>query len=691
MKDYKTEQIRNVVLLGHGGTGKTSLAEAAAFVSGATTRIGRVDDGTAISDFEPDEVRRKISLSLSLVPCEWSNHKINLIDCPGYADFVGEVKSGIAAADLGAVVVDAVAGLQVGTEQSWLHADEAKLPRVLFVNRMDRENANYQQAIDQLQGRYGKRIAPLGLPIGSQDSFAGVVDLLQRKAYLGEKGTPADVPADLTDAVEAAREQLIEAVCEADDDVLAKYLNGEELSEEELTAALRKGVASGATYPVFAGSSARNIGISRFLDVLVQYCPSPAEVAPRRAQGRSGEEELTADASGALAALVFKMAADQFVGKLTYLRVLSGTMRGDSHVWNANHESDERVGQLIVLRGKTQDHVPSLAAGDIGALAKLAHTVTGDTLCAKEHALKLPPIDFPRPPFNVAVTPKGKADVDKLGPSLQRIAEEDPTLVVHREEMTGETIISGMGEAHVEVAAERMKRKFGVEVDLHTPRVPYRETVTASVDSEYIHKKQTGGHGQYARVSIKVEPNRGGGFQFVDKVVGGAVPRNYIPAVEKGVAEAMHEGALAHFPMVDVRVTLFDGKEHPVDSSEMAFKLAGSQALKQGALKANPVLLEPIMSLRIRVPESNTGDVMSDLNGKRAKVHGMSPDDGGTTVIDAEAPLAEILRYATDLRSITQGRGSFEMQFDHYEDVPQHIAQKVIAEAQKAREATTHG
>jgi len=683
MKEYTTDAIRNAVLLGHGGTGKTSLAETAAFLSGLTTRMGKVDEGNTVSDFEPDEVKRKISLSLSLVPCEWSNAKINIIDTPGYADFVGEVKSGIAAADFGVLVVDAVSGLQVGTEQAWMNAEEARLPRVIFVNRMDRENANFQQAVDQLQGRYGKQVAPLLVPIGAQDSFAGVVNVLQRKAYMGDKGTPADVPADMAQAVEAAREQFVEAVCEADDDVMAKYLEGEDLSEEELTGALRKGLATGAVHVIVAGSATKNIGIAKLLDALVEYAPSPAAVTPRTADGKGGEQQLKADASGPLAAFVFKTAADPFVGKLTYLRVLSGTLRGDSHVWNANQDGDERVGQLIVLKGKTQDHVPALAAGDIGALAKLAHTVTGDTLCAKEHPLKLPPVQFPRPPFNVAVTPKGKADVDKLGPSLQRIAEEDPTLLVRRDETTGETIISGMGEAHVEVAAEKMKRKFGVEVDMHPPRVPYRETVTTSVDSEYIHKKQTGGHGQYARVAIKVEPNKGGGFEFVDKVVGGAVPRNYIPAVEKGVHEAMQEGALAHFPMVDVRVTLFDGKEHPVDSSEMAFKLAGSQALKQGALKANPVLLEPIVTMKIRVPETYTGDVMSDLNGKRAKVHGMNPESNGTTVIDAEAPLAEVLRYATDLRSITQGRGSFEMEFDHYEEVPQHIAQKVISEANK--------
>jgi elongation factor G len=683
MKEYKTDQIRNIVLLGHGATGKTSLAEAALFASGGTTRMGRVDDGSTVSDFEPDEVKRRISLSLALIPCEWASHKINIIDCPGYADFVGEVKSGIAAADLGVVVVDAVSGLQVGTEQAWLHADQAHLPRIIFVNRMDRENANFQQAVDQLQARYGKRVAPLVLPIGAQDGFAGVVNLIERKAYTGDKGATSEIPVEMVAAVDAAREQLIEAVCESDDDVMSKYLEGEELSEEELTAALRKGIAAGQAYPLFAGSSTKNIGITKFLDTLVRDCPSPADVPPRTATAAGGDEPLKADAEAPLAAFVFKTAADPFVGKLTYLRVVSGTLKGDSHAWNANQGADERIGQLIVLRGKTQDHVPALTAGDIGALAKLAHTNTGDTLCSKEHAVTLPRLKFPRPPFNLAVTPKGKADVDKMGPSLQRIAEEDPTLQVRREETTGETIISGMGETHVEVAAEKMKRKFGVEVDLHAPRVPYRETVTSSVDSEYIHKKQTGGHGQYARVAIKVEPNRGGGFEFVDKVVGGAVPRNYIPAVEKGVHEALQDGALAHFPMVDLRVTLFDGKEHPVDSSEMAFKLAGSQALKQGALKANPVLLEPIMSMQIRVPESNTGDVMSDLNGKRAKVHGMTPEEGGTTVIDAEAPLAEVLRYATDLRSITQGRGSFEMQFDHYEEVPQHIAQKVIAEANK--------
>jgi elongation factor G len=684
MKEYKTDQIRNVVLLGHGGTGKTSLAEAALFASGAIGRLGRVDDGSTTSDFEPDEVKRKISISLALAPVEWGGAKINLIDTPGYTDFVGEVRSGIRAADLGCVVVDAVGGLQVGTESAWANADRERLPRVVMINRMDRENANFDQALRQLQDRWGKRIAPLTLPIGSQDSFSGVVNVLEGKAHSGDKGTAGDVPADMSAAVAAAREQLIEAVCEADDDLMSKYLEGEELSEDELRVALRKGIAAGIVVPVFAGSATKLTGVSTFLDAVVANCPSPADVAARTTEDG---QELPADAAGALAAFVFKTAADPFVGRLTYLRVISGTFRADSHVWNANRSADERIGNVLVLRGKTQEQVPALAAGDIGAVAKLAQTVTGDTLATKEKPIKMPAVEYPRPPYNLAVTPKGKADVDKMGPSLQRIAEEDPTLNVHRDETTGEMVISGMGETHIEVAAERLKRKFNVEVDLHQPKVPYRETVTTKVDSEYIHKKQTGGHGQYARVAIKVEPNRGKGYEFVDAVVGGAVPRNFIPAVEKGVHEAMNEGALAHFPMVDVKVTLYDGKEHPVDSSEMAFKLAGSQALKQGAQKANPVLLEPIVTMKIRVPESNTGDVMSDLNGKRAKVHGMSPEDGGMTVIDAEAPLAEVQRYATDLRSITQGRGSFEMEFDHYEEAPAHIAQKVIAEANKQASA----
>lgn len=687
MKEYHTERIRNLVLLGHGGTGKTSLTEAALFVSGAVSRLGRVDEGNTTSDYDPDEVKRKISINLSLIPCEWRDHKINLIDTPGYADFVGEVQSGVYGADAALIVVDASAGVQVGTESAWARADGRTLPRLVFVNRMDRENANFDQVLASLRGAFGKRVAPLQVPVGAQDSFQGVVDLIEMKAYTGDKAGEGPVPDGID--IAAYREQLVEAIAETDDALINKYLEGEEISAEELRAGLSAGVASGAIVPVLAGSATRVLGIQPLLDALVALAPSPLQARPVVGKDASGAEvELMADPSGPLAALVFKTTADPYVGKLTFFRVFSGTFKADSQVWNQNRNAQERIGSVFVMRGKTQETVSQLFAGDIGAVAKLAETATGDTLTKRDRPITLPPVPFPQPPYSLAVTPKTKADLDKLGPALQRITEEDLTLRVHRDPDTGETILSGIGEAHIEVAAEKMKRKFGVDVQLAPPRVPYKETITTSSQAEYIHKKQTGGHGQYARVAIKVEPlPRGSGFQFVDQIVGGVVPRQYIPAVEKGVQEALQEGVLAHYPMIDVKVTLYDGKDHPVDSSEMAFKLAGAQALKKGASQANPVLLEPIVNLRVTVPESNTGDVMSDLNGKRAKVLGMSPQDG-MSVIEAQAPLAEVQRYATDLRSITQGRGSFEITFDHYEEVPAHLAQKVIAEAQKAAEKT---
>jgi elongation factor G len=685
MKEYQTDQIRNVVLLGHGGTGKTSLSEAALFVSGAINRLGKVDDGNTVSDYDPDEHKRQISISLSLVPCEWQGCKINLIDTPGYADFLGEVTQGVRAADSALILLDAVSGIEVGTDLAWGYADGESLPRMILVNRMDRENANFASAVQQVQDRFGKKCVPLHVPIGSQDSFQGVVDLLEMKAFLGEKGDEGAVPESMAADVASFREQLIEAAAETNDDLLNKYLEGEELSAEELRKAFHDGVSTGAVVPILAASSTKNIAVPRALDTFVQYGPSPADAPSEVAKNDAGEEvELRADPSGPLAVLAFKTSADPYVGKLTYLRVVSGTLNADSQVWNANKKSQERVGQLFALRGKTQEPVAKLPAGDIGGVAKLAETSTGDTLCARERALMLPTVRFPSPSFALAIFPKTKADLDKLGTALARIAEEDPSLVVRREVDTHETIISGMGETHIDVGAERMKRKFGVEVELVTPKVPYKETITATKPSEYIHKKQTGGHGQYARVAIQIEPlPRGTGFEFVNKIVGGAVPRQYIPAVEKGVVEAMQEGVLAHHPLVDVRVSLVDGKEHPVDSSEMAFKLAGAQALKQGAQEAGPVLLEPIMTLRITVPESNTGDILSDLNGKRGKVLGMTPQ-GNFTTIEVQAPLAEVQTYATDLRSMTQGRGYYSLEVSHYEEVPAHVAQRVIQSAEKA-------
>jgi elongation factor G len=685
MKDYKTEDIRNVVLIGHGGTGKTTLAEAMLFTSGAINRLGRVEEGTTTSDFDPDEIKRTISINLALLPCEWKNRKINVIDAPGYADFVGEMKAAIRAADAAVVLVDASAGVEVGTEHCWAFADEADLPRAVLIDRMDRENADFAQALAQVQSFFGKKCVALHVPIGAQSSFTGVVDVLAMKAYSGEKATDGAVPDALSDQAARYREQLVEVIAETDDDLLTKYLDGTELSAEELTRGLRAGIASGAIVPVLAGAAAKNIGVAPLLNTIADYFPSPKDRPPVRAKNASSgqEEEVKADTAGPLAALVFKTTADPYVGKLTYLRVYSGVLKGDSTAWNSNKAAAERIGQLFVVRGKAQEPVPQLVAGDIGALAKLAETSTGDTLATKERPLVLPAISFPTPAYSAAVHPKTKADLDKMGNALSRIVEEDPTLRVHRDADTNETILSGLGEPHLEVAVEKILRKFGVGLELTTPKVPYKETITAPATSEYTHKKQTGGHGQYARVAIRLEPlPRGSGFQFEDKIVGGVVSKTYIPAVEKGVVESMQEGVIAHYPLVDVKVTLFDGKEHPVDSSEMAFKIAGAAALKQGVNQGRPILVEPIMNLRVTVPESNTGDAMGDLNSKRAKVLGISPQDG-YSVIEAQVPLAEVQHYATDLRSITQGRGHYTLEFDHYEEVPAHLAQRIIDKAKE--------
>ncbi|MCJ7491973.1 MAG: elongation factor G [Dehalococcoidia bacterium] len=690
MKDYKTEDIRNVVLIGHGGTGKTTLAEAMLFASGAINRLGRVEEGTTTSDFDPDEIKRTISINLALLPCEWENKKINVVDAPGYADFTGEMKAAIHAADAAVVLVDASAGVEVGTEHCWAFADEASLPRAVLIDRMDRENADFAQALSQVQSFFGKKCVALQIPVGAQSSFSGVVDVLAMKAYSGEKGTEGAVPDSLSDQAARHREQLVEAVAETDDELLTKYLDGTELTAEELTRGLRTGIASGAVVPVLVAAAAKNIGTAQLLDVLANDFPSPKDRPPIKAKNASTgqEEDVNADPAGPLAALVFKTTADPYVGKLTYLRVYSGVLKGDSSAWNSNKAAAERIGQLFVVRGKAQEPVPQLVAGDIGALAKLAETSTGDTLATKERPLILPPITFPAPAYSAAVHPKTKADLDKMGNALNRIIEEDPTLRVRRDADTNETILSGLGEPHLEVTVEKIQRKFGVGLELTTPKVPYKETITAPSTSEYTHKKQTGGHGQYARVAIKLEPlPRGSGFQFEDKVVGGAVPKTYIPAVEKGVSEAMREGVIARYPLVDVKVTLYDGKEHPVDSSEMAFKLAGSAALRQGVNQGKPILVEPIVNLRVTVPEANTGDAMGDLNSKRAKVLGISPQDG-YSVIEAQVPLAEVQHYATDLRSITQGRGHYALEFDHYEEVPAHLAQKIIDKAKEDAKAS---
>ncbi len=683
MKAYATEDIRNVVLMGHGSVGKTMLCESALFESGAITRFGTIEDQNTVSDYDEDEHKRKFSLNLSIVPVQWEGRKINFIDTPGYADFVSEVICGAHAADMALVVVDAVSGPEVGTDRAWQIAERLKLPRMIVVNRMDRENANFEHVLEQLRRRWGPKVTPLQVPIGAHTTFEGVVDLLHGKAYFGEQAEEREIPESFRAEADQLRSQLIEAIVETDEDLMAKYFADEELTEDDLRKVLHGGLDHGLIIPVVCTSAVRQIGVRTLLHNIVFSGPSPLERDPYVAEDG---KELAANPAGSPVAMVFKTAADPYVGRLTYLRVISGTIKSDTHLWNANKGADERLGTLYVQRGKDQDPVPELAAGDIGAVAKLAHTSTGDTLTSKEAQVTLPPIQFPNPVHSMAVRPASKASVDKLGPSLQRLVEEDPGLRVSRDESSGEIILAGLGDAHLDVTIERLKRKFNVEVDLSVPRVPYRETVVKKGGADYTHKKQTGGHGQYARVAINIQPReRGAGLQFTQQVVGGAVPKEFIPAVEKGIVEAAREGVVAGYELTDCEVILVDGKHHPVDSSEMAFKLAASQALKEAVANAGPTLLEPIMTIRVQAPEEFAGDVVSDLNTKRAKIHGINPD-GGMSHVEAEVPLAEIQRYASDLRSITQGRGGFELEFDQYGEVPGQLAQKVIADHKKALE-----
>ena len=689
-----TAQIRNVVLISHGGAGKTSLVEALAFTAGAISRQGRVEDGNTVADFDPDEQKRGMSRSTAIVSFDLTaggeTTRINLVDTPGYADFLGEMIAGVAAADTALILVDAAAGVQVGTDTAWRLAEQRKMPRAIVVSRLDRENARWEELVAEIQAELGPQCQPLQLPIGLESSFRGVVDVLHRKAYEGDGKSESAVPDDMHDAVAAARDGLAERIAEADDDLTLKYLEGEELSDEEIENGLSTAIAAGTLVPIFCASGAANIGSMPLLRAIHDEFPSPIDVPPITAEVAGETKELAADPNGPVAALVFKTSADEFVGRLTYFRVFSGTIRRDAHLYNHGTEEDERLTNLSNIVGKELRGSDAVVAGDIGAVTKLSATHTFDTLGDKATPVRIAPLDLPIPVFSAAISPISKADVDKLGPSLQRLLEEDPTLRIERDPDTGETILSGLGESHVDLAAETLRRKFKVTVDVHDRRIPYRETVTGTGQAEYTHKKQTGGHGQYARVAIRVEPrNRGAGFEFGNEVVGGNVPRQFIPAVEKGVTEALPKGAMAHYPLTDLRVVLIDGKHHDVDSSEMAFRLAASQALKQATGSARPILLEPIMTYHVNVPESATGDVMSDLNGRRARVLGMEPGGDGRTTISAEGPMAEFLHYATDLRSMTGGRGRFEFEFTRYDPVPNHVAQKVVQASQAAIEAAS--
>ncbi len=683
--DYGLENIRNIVLLSHNGAGKTSLAEAVMYNCGIITRLGKTEDGNTVSDYDPAEVKHQISINLSVLPCVWKDTKINILDTPGYSDFVSEVKSGIRVSEGAIIAVCAASGVEVGTEQMWDYCDKVNLPRVIFINKMDRENADFIRTVNELQEKFGQMCVPVQLPVGAQSTFQGVVDLLTMKSYTGADMKEGDIPADLQDQAETYREKLVEAAAEADDNLLEKYLGGEELTREELSNGLKQVVATGKAVPVLAGSATKNIGVGLLLDAMKGYLPAPVEREVTVLGSGGKEESVKPEQDAPLAALVFKTSADPYVGKLTYFRVYSGTIESNTQVWNSARGEMERVGQLFTLRGKTQEPAAKIMAGDIGGVAKLNVTVTGDTLCTQDKPVKIASITFPDPVFSVAVYPKTKADTDKLGAALTRLIEEDSTLKLSRSTDTSETILSGLGETQLDVAAEKMQSKFGVNVILETPKVPYRETITTATQAEYKHKKQTGGHGQYGHVMLELEPlERGGGCEFVDKVVGGRIPRNYIPAVEKGVNEAVQAGVLAQYPVTDIKITVYDGSFHPVDSSEICFKIAGDGAVKKGLSQAQPILLEPIMNITVTVPEDYTGDIIGDLNTKRAQLQGMNPENGNN-VIQAQVPLAEIQRYAIDLKSITQGRGNFTTEFSHYQPAPQTIIQKVVAQRQEAK------
>jgi elongation factor G len=688
MKEYQTERLRNIALLSHGSAGKTSLAEAMLFNTGAINRLGRVDEGTTVSDYDEEEVRRRISLSTSVVPCEWDGHKINVLDTPGYLDFVGEVKGAVRVADGALILLDAASGVEVGTDLVWGYADEQNLPRLVFINKMERENANFKSCLDALKEKFEADFIPIQLPIGSQDDFDGVVDLIALKSYLGPKSEEGESPASLQGEIDNYRLQLVEAAAESEDELIVKYLEGEELTEEEIRRGLKARIADGSVVPVLCGSATANVGVQPLLQAIIEFLPSPAEageiVGTNPATGE--KETLEPNELSPLAVLAFKNLADPYVGKLTYFRVYSGLMESDSRVFNSRSGEMERIGQLYILRGKDQIPTDRIRPGDIGAVAKLGNTSTGDTLCDKGHPVVLAPPIFPRPVFSVAVHPKTKSDLDKMSTTLARLVEEDPTLQVARELSTNETILSGMGESHVDIAARRLQQKFGVNITTSVPKVPYRETITKTASAQGRHKKQTGGRGQFGDVFVRFEPlPRGSGFEFVDEIRGGAVPSSYIPAVEKGLREIMEKGVLASYPTTDFRAALYDGSFHTVDSSEIAFKLAAHLAFKKGIPDAGPVLLEPIMNFTINIPEEFTGDVLGDLNSKRARVQGMD-QQRGIAIITAQAPLAEMQRYATDLRSITQGRGIYTMEFSHYEEVPTHVAQKIIEEAKREAE-----
>ncbi|HEX2927350.1 MAG TPA: elongation factor G [Ruminiclostridium sp.] len=686
MKDYAVQKLRNICLLAHGGGGKTTLAEAMLFNTGVLDRFGKVADGTTTSDYDPEEIKRKISISTSLEPCEWLDHKINVIDTPGYFDFVGEVMQGIRVAEGAVIVVSGKSGVSVGTEKSWVYAKERGVARMFFINKMDEENANFYAAYDKMSSTFGNSVIPFQLPIYEADKYVGYVDVINMSAkkFQKDKLSDADIPSDLTDRISQIKNSLNELIAETDEELMEKFFNGEEFTAEEIKKGIKSGIADGSITPVFCGSAYQNLGVRELMNAIVDYLPSPEAVSVK-AQKVGGDEsvEVKSDPSVPLSALVFKTIADPFVGKISMFRVYSGTLKADSAVYNSTTEKSEKIGQIFVMRGKKQIPTDRLIAGDIGGVAKLAGTNTNDTLCDQSNKVILDKIVFPDPAISMAVEPKAKGDEEKISSGLHKLQDEDPTFKVSTNVETHQTLISGVGEQHLDVIVSKLKAKFGVTVNLVDPKVPYRETIKKKVKVEGKHKKQSGGHGQYGHVWVEFEHGDTEDLVFQEKIFGGSVPKSYHPAVEKGLREAIVHGVLAGYPVVNLKATLVDGSYHDVDSSEMAFKIAARLAYKKGLPMASPVLLEPIAHAEVYVPESYMGDIIGDLNKRRGRILGMNPQEDGLQQVEAEVPQSEMFKYATDLRSMTHGRGYFKLWFERYEEAPAIVANKIIEEARK--------
>ena len=692
MAKYESKSLRNLAVIGHGGTGKTSLCESLLYVSGKNERLGRVDDGSSTMDFEPEEQKKHVSISSAANFVEWDKHKINIIDTPGDSNFTFDIKCSLSVVDNAVVVIDSVGGVEFQTQKVWELADEYSLPRAIFINRMDRERADFNKVLDSIKTKLKKKATPICLPIGAEDKFQGIVDLINMKAYTFADskgaGKAIDIPADLMDDANALRASMVEDIAEADDELMNKYLEAGELSAEELKSGLRKGVVSGNVIPVICGSALKGIGVTMMMDMVVSSFASPVDRGPVKGKkpGTDSVEERLPSEDTPFSAIVFKTIADPYAGRLTLFRVYSGKLNSDTPVYNASRKITEKFGHIFFLEGKNQKQAETLVPGDIAGVAKLKETVTGDTLSNEKAPIIYEKVAVPPPIMSFAVEPKSRGDEDKIASSIHRLTEEDPTIVFSRNVQTKEMILSGMGQVHIEVNVEKMKRKFGVEVNLNTPKVPYLETIKGKTNVQGRYKKQSGGRGQFGDCTIDIEPlPRGGGYEFLDKIVGGVIPGQYRPAVDKGIQEAAAKGVIAGYPVVDFRISLVFGSYHTVDSSEMAFKIAGSMAFQKGVMECQPILLEPIVNIAIEVPDEYMGDVIGDLNSRRGRVLGM--DTNGTNqVIKGQVPLAEILKYAPDLRSMTSGRGNFTYADSHYEEVPSYIADKIIAESKKDAE-----